>query len=85
MNKFDSRDKIDTVSSCKPDVSVNDTSKSNLKFSLQVVRQMKHELAKNNSDLSLLLIPVLTPHVEIIFHKENCAETKSEQRGLKPF
>lgn len=46
---------------------------------------MKHKLANKNSDLSLLLIPVLKPHVELIFHKENCAETKSERHGLKPF
>lgn len=40
---------------------------------------MKHyKLAKENSDLSLLLIPVLTSHVELIFCKENCAEAKSE-------
>lgn len=80
VNKYDSRDKTDTVSSWEPVVYANDTSKSSIKFSLQVIRKMKHyKLAEKRSDLSLLLIHVLMPPVELIFHKK---KRKQRQNGV---
>lgn len=85
MNKFDSRDKTDTVSSWEPVVYANDMSKSSIKFSLQVIRQMKHyKLAEKKSDLSLLLIHVLMPPVELIFHKKKHG-SKDRMACLKDF
>lgn len=79
MNKFDSRDKTDTVSSWEPEVCANYMSKIVQSFPAGGQAELHYKLAKKNSDLSLNI------SCEIKFLQGELCRSKVRLACLKAF